>query len=88
MARRVLLVGIVLEICDETFHVDRRERAQPGNGCKESLCLCWECALPSSVIITSLTLYSPSLAICETFARLSHTNQGNVTLFYTSCSLF
>lgn len=35
--------------------VDRREGAQPGIG-ETELCHCWECALSSSVTITS-TLY-------------------------------
>ena len=38
------MAGLV-EDCDETFHVDRRERAQPGNGQRKSLPLLGVCFL-------------------------------------------
>ncbi|CAL5202348.1 unnamed protein product [Lathyrus oleraceus] len=64
MARRVELVGIVIEKCDETFHVDRRERAQPGNGEKRVF------AFVGSVLSLLLSSSHTSLTILSTFAYI------------------
>ncbi|CAJ2640075.1 unnamed protein product [Trifolium pratense] len=71
MAKRVSLVSILVEICDhETFHVDRRERAQPGNGLKRVF------AFVGSVLSLLLSsshhlLYFPCFAICTTISYQS-----------------
>jgi hypothetical protein len=70
MASRVSLVGIVVEICDETFHVDRRERAQPGNGLKRVFTIVGSVL---SLLLSSShhSLYFPPLAICTTISYQS-----------------
>jgi hypothetical protein len=75
MASRVSLVGIVVEICDETFHVDRRERAQPGNGLKRVLPLLGVCSLFFCHHRIAHYTFHPLLYA----PPLSHTNQGNLT---------